>query len=123
MAFVGGRKPINWDTVDSNHRSVILAGAGIGKTHEMWKRAGLKRQMGDAAFFIRIEDIIEDFEQGFEIGDADDFEAWLASSDEAWFYLESIDEARLDDPRAFEKTIRRFAHRIRSAWPRRQATS
>ena len=115
MAFVGGRKPIDWDIVESNHRSVILAGAGIGKTHEMWKRAELKRQVGDAAFFIRIEDIIEEFELAFEVGDADDFDAWLASSDEAWFYLDSIDEARFDDPRAFEKAIRRFARRIASA--------
>ncbi|MBE9640945.1 hypothetical protein IQ782_29335 [Salipiger pacificus] len=94
---------------------MILAGAGIGKTHEMWKRADLKRQVGEAAFFIRIEDIIEDFELAFEVGNAEDFDAWLASSDEAWFYLDSIDEARIDDPRAFERAIRRFARRIKSA--------
>lgn len=115
MVFMGGRKLIDWDTVESNPRSVILAGAGIGKTHEMRIRAGSKRQAGDAAFFIRIEDIIEDFEPAFEVGDADDFDTWLASSDEAWFYLDSVDEARLDDPRAFEKAIRRFAARIKPA--------
>lgn len=115
MAFVGVRKPIDWNTVEGEHRSVILAGAGIGKTHEMWMRAVSKRQRGDAAFFIRIEDIVEDFELAFEVGDANDFAAWLESSDEAWFYLDSIDEARLDDPRAFEKAIRRFARRIKSA--------
>ncbi|MBY6044402.1 hypothetical protein KUV58_10275 [Phaeobacter italicus] len=120
IAFVGMRTPIGWDTVESNHRSVILAGAGIGKTHEMWKRAELKRKLGAAAFFIRIEDIIDDFELAFEVGDTDDFDAWMASSDEAWFYLDSIDEARLDDPRAFEKAIRRFARRIKSAQHRAQ---
>lgn len=115
MALVGRRKPINWNTVEVNHRSVILAGAGIGKTHEMRVRAKAKREMGDAAFFIRIEDIVSDFELAFEVGDADDFEQWLASSDEAWFYLDSIDEAQLADPRAFEKAIRRFARRIKTA--------
>ncbi|EDZ46046.1 conserved hypothetical protein [Rhodobacterales bacterium Y4I] len=115
MAFVGRRKPIDWDIVENSHRSVILAGAGIGKTHEMRNRAEIRVRAGQAAFFIRIEDIVEDFELAFEVGDADNFETWLASSNEAWFYLDSIDEARLADPRAFEKAIRRFARRIKTA--------
>ena len=115
VAYLGGQKPIRWDTVEKSHRSVILAGAGIGKTHEMKIRAEAKRQAGHVAFFIRIEDIMEDFEHAFEVGDAEDFHTWLASSDEAWFYLDSIDEARLKDPRTFEKAVRRFANRIKVA--------
>lgn len=115
MAFVGGRKPTDWDFVENSHRSVMLAGAGLGKTHEMKNRAESKLQAGQAAFFIRIEDIVDDFELAFEVGDTDNFDAWLASSNEAWFYLDSIDEARLEDPRTFEKAIRRFARRIRAA--------
>lgn len=115
MAIVEGRKPIDWVGVENSHRAVILAGAGIGKTHEMKRRAEEKREAGDAAFFIRIEDIDEEFELSFEIGGQEAFEAWLSSSDEAWFYLDSIDEARLDDPRIFEKAIRRFALRIKAA--------
>ena len=120
MAFVGGREPINWETVESHHRSVILAGAGIGKTHEMWTRAESRRRAGEAAFFIRIEDIIDDFDMAFEVGDADGFDSWLKSADEGWFYLDSIDEARLKDPRAFEKAVRRFARHIKSAQHRAQ---
>lgn len=114
-AFVEGRRTIDWADVESSHRAVILAGAGIGKTHEMKRRAEEKREAGNAAFFIRIEDIDEDFEHSFEVGDEEAFAAWLASSDEAWFHLDSIDEARLDDPRTFEKAIRRFARKIRAA--------
>ncbi len=115
MAFAKGLRPIDWEGVEKSHRAVILAGAGIGKTHEMKRRAKLRREAGDAAFFIRIEDIDEDFEHSFEIGDQEAFNVWLTSSEEAWFYLDSIDEARLDDPRDFERAIRRFAHRIRIA--------
>jgi hypothetical protein len=114
-AFVGGRKPIDWSGVEDSHRAVILAGAGAGKTHEMKRRAEEKREVGAAAFFIRIEDIDKDFERSFEVGDEEAFEAWLSSSGEAWFYLDSIDEARLVDPRTFEKAIRRFAHKMKAA--------
>ncbi len=64
---------------------------------------------------MRIEDIDEDFNLSFEVGDDEAFEAWLSSPDEAWFYLDSIDEARLDDPRTFEKAIRLFARKIKAA--------
>jgi hypothetical protein len=114
-AFVGGRKPINWAVVENSHRVVILAGAGIGKTHEMRRRAEGKLEAGKAAFFIRIEDICDDFELSFEIGDDEAFQVWLSSSEEAWFYLDSIDESRLDDPRKFEKAIRRFARKVKAA--------
>ena len=70
---------------------------------------------GHTAFFIRIEDINEDFVQAFEVGDAESFDNWLDSQGEAWFYLDSIDEARLSNPRDFEKAIRRFSRKIKSA--------
>lgn len=114
-AFVEGRQSIDWAGVEKSHRAVILAGAGIGKTHEMKRRAEGKHEAGAAAFFIRIEDIDENFELSFEVGDEDAFEAWISSSGEAWFYLDSIDEARLNDPRMFEKAIRRFARKIKVA--------
>jgi hypothetical protein len=97
------------------YRCVILAAAGVGKTHEMKTRAVQVRESGRASFFIRIEDIDQDFELAFEVGDAVDFQRWLSSTDEAWFFLDSVDEARLGDVRAFEKAIRRFASRIKSA--------
>ncbi|ULB09615.1 hypothetical protein ORIO_06725 [Cereibacter azotoformans] len=115
MAFVEGRRPVDWAGVENSHRAVILAGAGIGKTHEMKRRAEEKREADKAAFFIRIEDIDEDFELSLEVGDDEAFEGWLSSSDDAWFYLDSIDEARLDDPRTFAKAIRQFARKIKAA--------
>ena len=63
-------------------------------------------------------DIDVDFDEAFEVGTSEQFEGWLASADEAWFFLDSVDEARLDNPRAFEKAIKRFAKRIRPAMHR-----
>ena len=104
-----------WPEVDKGHRSVVLAEAGAGKTFEMGARAKHMEQEGHRAFFIRIEDIDDAFEQAFEVGSAKSFEQWLDSPAEAWFYLDSVDEARLDNPTTFEKAIRRFSAKIKPA--------
>lgn len=57
-------------------------------------------------FFIRIEDIEDGFEAAFEVGSVHAFESWLDFQEEAWIFLDSADEARLENPRAFEKAIK-----------------
>jgi hypothetical protein len=114
----GLAKPVGWPEIEQNHRCVILAEAGAGKTFEMTARAKQAAAEGRRAFFIRIEDIEEGFDTAFEIGSADDFDLWLNGTGEAWFYLDSIDEARLSDTRRFEKAIRRFGRRIQPAQQR-----
>lgn len=104
-----------WEDIDKGHRSVILAEAGAGKTFEMRERAKHVEQQGSPAFFIRIEEIDDDFRQSFEVGNAESFEQWLGSQNDAWFYLDSVDESRLESPTAFRKAIRRFSGVIRKA--------
>ena len=115
LAYFGYQKGKSWPEIDQEYRSAILAEAGAGKTFEMLARARYIEEQGHPAFFIRIEDIDGYFEQAFEVGSADSFEFWLGSQSEAWFYLDSVDEARLDNPTAFEKAIRRFSVRIKDA--------
>ena len=78
-------------------------------------RARYVEATGHYAFFIRIEDIENDFEQSFEVGNADTFQQWLDAQNDAWFYLDSVDEARLENPTAFRKAIRRFSREIKNA--------
>ena len=111
----GFRSPDTWKGLDSRYRSVVLAEAGAGKTFEMKARAEHVEQQGRPAFFIRIEDIEDDFQHCFDVGSAEAFEQWLRSQNDAWFYLDSVDEARLKDPRTFEKAIRRFSRAIKKA--------
>ena len=115
LSILGYQDFLIWPGIDERYRSVVLAEAGAGKTFEMFARAKFIEAEGRFAFFIRIEGIVEDFEQALEVGSAETFQQWLASQKEAWFFLDSVDEARLTDPRAFEKAIRRFATRIKSA--------
>lgn len=110
----GYSKSKSWSQIENEYRTVILAEAGAGKTEEMKARAKRGVADGRPAFFIRIEDIDSHFESAFEVGDTQSFSDWLASSDEAWFYLDSVDEARLKDPAAFRKAIQRFANRIKA---------
>ncbi len=104
-----------WREIDTGYRSVILAEAGAGKTFEMLARARHVEQQGNPSFLIRIEDIVDTFEDAFEVGSAESFEQWLDCQKEAWFYLDSVDEARLGNPTLFEKAIRRFSAKIRYA--------
>ena len=114
-AFLGYSDCKTWEELDKEYCSVILAEAGAGKTLEMRARARHLEQQGVPAFFIRIEDIDDAFENAFEIGSAESFVEWLDSQDEAWFYLDSVDEARLDNPTTFEQAIRRFSAKISPA--------
>lgn len=111
----GYGKPIGWPEIDARHCSIILAPGGAGKTHEMDARAKYLHGQGRACFFIRIEDIDASFETAFEVGSDTEFAAWLNSSEDGWCFLDSVDEARLGNRRAFEKALRQFENRMRPA--------
>ncbi|MEW4982972.1 MAG: hypothetical protein AB1Y26_07055 [Cycloclasticus sp.] len=112
LSVWGVANPKVWGDMDHEFRCVILAEAGAGKTEELRQRASVLASQGKPAFFIRIEDIEADFYEAFEIGEEAQFQTWLQSTEEAWFFLDSVDEARLESPRAFEKALRRFAKDI-----------
>lgn len=105
----------DWGRLREDYRAVILADAGAGKTFELQAEAKRLVARGDAAFFIRIEDIDEGFGKAFEVGSVEAFESWLHGTGEAWFFLDSVDEVRLETTRAFETAMRAFAERIHDA--------
>ncbi|MCU4319634.1 hypothetical protein KTH44_10905 [Acinetobacter bereziniae] len=105
----------SWDDLLAEYRCVILAEAGAGKTKEFEECAKRIQAEGKFSFFIRIEDIDNDFVNEFEIGDEDQFNKWINSTDPAWFFLDSVDEARLLNAKQFRRAIRKFASRIKSA--------
>ena len=108
-------KEKNWSDVLKEYRCIILAEAGAGKTEEFRQQASSLIERGVTSFFIRIEDIDSDFEDAFEIGSQQEFREWLDGSGEAWFFLDSVDEARLKNPNAFKKAVNRFATCISNA--------
>ena len=106
-------EPKLWDSLLEEYRCIVLAEAGAGKTVEFKEKAAVLKNEGKQAFFIRIEDIDRQFYESFEVGNEDRFNSWLDSTEEAWFFLDSVDEALLTSPRAFERAIRYFAKAIK----------
>jgi hypothetical protein len=104
-----------WRELEAHYRVLVLADPGAGKTFEAKDRAAKLREKGAKAFFIRIEAIDTTFEDAFEVGTAAEFADWLAGDGEAFFFLDSVDEAQLGTPRALEDAIRVFGARIQIA--------
>lgn len=116
--MAGTGKPQRWHEIEDSFRVLIIADPGAGKTFEAQTRARRINERGRYAFFIRIEKIDGNFEQAFEVGTAAGFEAWLASTEEAWFFLDSVDEAQLETPRALEDAVCIFGTRCHTALDR-----
>lgn len=98
-----------WDQLLDLYRVIILAEAGAGKTEEIRQIAIKLRSEGKDAFFFRLESLSGGLRTSFEIGNEQEFDVWLSSKEEAWFFLDSVDEARLKSFRNFEEAIRSFA--------------
>ena len=108
-------KGLNWGDLITGYRTVILSEAGAGKTEEIRHSAQMLREEGKPAFFLRLEHIVDDFEIAFEEGDLIEFEQWLASDEEGWLFLDSVDEARLREPKDFERAVRKIGTRLSAA--------
>lgn len=105
----------SWSDILKNRCTVILAEAGSGKTTELRAQTERLRSEGQPAFFCRLEILAgESFEDALEIGTSQDFQSWRDSDAHGYFFLDSVDEARLASPGAFEKAVIHFAKVARS---------
>ncbi|WP_441229549.1 hypothetical protein AB7828_04935 [Tardiphaga sp. 215_C5_N2_1] len=119
MVRLWGRDiPTRWADLLAEPRVIILAEAGSGKTEEIRHVCRRQRRDGKPAFFLRIEHVVEDFGNSFEEGGLEEFEAWIVSGEPGWLFLDSVDEARLRDPKDFERAIRKIGKRIERVLPR-----
>jgi hypothetical protein len=115
--FAAGNS-LGWPELIKEYRLVILSEAGAGKTAEIRNVARELRADGKASFFLRLENVPTDFDDSFEVGSLNTFERWLASGDEGWLLLDSVDEARLHSPGDFELAIRKVGRRLLTALDR-----
>ncbi|MGJ5080386.1 hypothetical protein [Bradyrhizobium sp. HKCCYLS3013] len=92
----------------------MLAEAYSGKTEEFRHQCETLNADGKPAFFLRIEDLDQGTEQALDRESTERFRAWLTAPGEAWFFLDSVDEARLNR-KNFETALRRFAKDIGDA--------
>lgn len=106
---------LSWSDLLEWRRVILLAEAGSGKTSEIQNMTRDLREKKKKAFFLRLEHTHSDFEDAFEIGNYQEFEEWLNSYEDAWLFLDSVDEARLHSPIDFEKAIRKLSNHIERA--------
>ena len=106
--LMGGSDTLRWADLLREYRVVLLSEAGSGKTEEIRHVTRQLRRDGRQAFFVRIEHIAQSFEDAFEEGTFEEFSAWVVSGEEGWLLLDSVDEARLRDPKDFERAARKL---------------
>lgn len=109
---------LGWDVLLQDYRIVILSEAGSGKTEEFRTVAARLRASGKDAFFLRLENVPDQFRAAFDVSSANAFEEWLASGREGWLFLDSVDEARLRHPRDFELALRKLGDQLKLALDR-----
>jgi hypothetical protein len=101
-----------WDQLLSLPRVVILAEAGTGKTKEIQATTDRLRKEKKSAYCLNLDYLGPNFQNSFERGTEAEFESWLSSEEEGWFFLDSVDEAKLIAPRNFKNAIRSFGNRL-----------
>lgn len=116
--LMGRRDALGWPNLLIEHRIILLSEAGSGKTEEIRNIAQKLRKDGKPAFFLRIEHVCQNFEDAFEVGSFEEFSNWAASGEEGWLFLDSVDEARLRDPKDFELAISKLSRLLASVLQR-----
>ena len=118
----GGDKLV-WKNLHEKYVVVVVGEAGIGKTVEFMIEVQRLREDGKAAFFIELNQL--DNRDSWELAlgqSATAYAHWQASSEEGYFFLDAVDEARLNSHAAFKKALavvqaglRQYLGRVRIA--------
>ncbi|HSP44601.1 MAG TPA: hypothetical protein VLO30_01285 [Chthoniobacterales bacterium] len=100
---------LSWEELRRRRRIILLAEAASGKTEEFRHQYETLQAAGRPAFFLRIEELADQgTETSLDSESATLFAAWLGGSGEGWFFLDSVDEARLNR-KSFDSALKRFA--------------
>lgn len=102
------RNDLDWPKLLQHHRVVVLAEAGSGKSEELKEQARRLGSNGQFGFYATVQDVAR---QGLDaaLGNAGRcrLEQWRASDQPGWFFIDSIDEAKLDKIQ-LETTLRQL---------------
>lgn len=114
-----GDTSLSWSDLLKKRVVVILGEAGIGKTFEFQHQAARLPREDKAAFFLPLNQITnqESFHSSLD-EQRPRFETWLSSDDMGYFFLDAVDEARLNDPPALQAALRGIRGALRPHLPR-----
>lgn len=113
--WMGAEGLLEWPALLKRRRVVVLAEAGSGKTEELREQARLQSATGKAAFYATVQDVGRDgLDKALRRGDRTRLATWRANSDQGWFFIDSIDEAKLERI-SLERALRQLADGIAGA--------
>jgi hypothetical protein len=110
---------VNWTTLRQHRRVVVLAEASAGKTWEFQSQAALEGDDGRVGFFVRIDTLADSpLEDVLDAEAIERLDQWRRGGNgDAWFFLDSVDEARLNR-KSFEDALRRLGKGLGAALSR-----
>ncbi|HET6520026.1 MAG TPA: hypothetical protein VFG47_09440, partial [Geminicoccaceae bacterium] len=98
--LLASREGLTWEDLLAKHRVVILAEAGSGKSTELAEQTRLSAAAGRYTFFTTVQSVGR---RGLSaaLGRAASLklEQWRTSDQPAWFFFDSVDEAKASDVR------------------------
>ena len=98
-----------WVDLLLNHRVIVLSEAGSGKSDELAEQVRALRADDKTSFMFSVQGVAHDGLPGvLSARDRAEYEAWQVSSKPAWFFIDSVDEAKLDGIR-LETAFRKVA--------------
>ena len=112
-------KGISWAQLLESQRILLVAEAGAGKTHECKTQTKLLFESGEAAFFLRLEEVAANGVRLCLYGEQQKrFDDWRASASQmGYFFLDSIDELQLAHA-DFRDALERLGHDLEGGWGR-----
>jgi nucleoside phosphorylase len=107
-----------WADVLQHRYVVVLGEAGTGKSTEFRRRAASLLASGGWGFFVDINGLAtEGLAASIGIDRQRDVQGWLRSGDEAFFLLDSLDEAKLQR-QTLERALRKLRLEVYEGWSR-----
>ncbi len=103
----------NWESLLQETRAVILGEPGSGKTWEMRERARVLNQQGNFAFFVRLDLLAgSNLVTVLDSTEQEHFARWKVSNELAFFFLDSVDEAKFHSAADFHTSLRRLHNEL-----------
>lgn len=85
---------LSWEELLKKRRVVVLAEAGSGKTTELEEQARHVQERGDFAFLSTVQNVGEKGLSSALRSHTTALSTWRSSDQPAWFFLDSVDEAK-----------------------------
>jgi hypothetical protein len=113
------RGALTWRQLHEQPLTVVVGEAGIGKTIEFEIECERLAREGKPAFFVALNQLVDSESWELTLRHAyERFERWKSGDETAYFFLDAVDEARLQRHSDFAKALAVVQKALRAGLPR-----